>query len=283
MSHPSAARVFGLLGDPVSHSRSPAMHDAAFAQLGLPHRYFAFHVAADELPTVLHGARAMGFGGLNVTVPHKGTVARLVEELGPVAARTGSVNTVVFRGHRIHGYSTDGAGFLAALEELSPGRGSARATLLGSGGAAVAIADALHHAFPRLHLRWVSRDAARLAARLEHLELGSERVEVLEYGQLDAAHGDLLINATSVGMQGGPAEFPASLRLEDLESDARVIDVVYPRPAGGLLDQAAARGIAVQDGLPMLLWQGVRALEHWLELCPGDEVVEAMRAAITAR
>ena len=104
-----AARVFGLLGDPVSHSRSPAMHDAAFATLGLPHRYFPFRVRTQDLSAVLEGARAMGFGGLNVTVPHKGAVADLISDLGPVAARTGSVNTVVFDGARVRGHSTDGA------------------------------------------------------------------------------------------------------------------------------------------------------------------------------
>ncbi len=283
MTMATAARVFGLLGDPVSHSRSPAMHDAAFARLGLPHRYFGFRVLADEIPAVLAGARAMGFGGLNVTVPHKGTVASVLDRLGPVAARTGSVNTVVFDEAGIRGHSTDGAGFLAALEELSPGRGSVRATLLGSGGAAVAIADALHHAFPALELRWVSRDAAGLSARLDPLGLDATRVEAIEYDQLDGAHGDLLINATSVGMKGGPEVFPAPIDLGGMESGSRVIDVVYPRPVGGLLDRAAARGLAVMDGLPMLLWQGVRALELWLARPLGDEVVAAMRAAIMDR
>ncbi|MCA9711823.1 MAG: shikimate dehydrogenase (NADP+), partial [Myxococcales bacterium] len=138
-------RVFGVLGDPVAHSRSPAMHGAAFAALGLPHCYFAFHVRPPQLAAALAGARALGLGGLNLTVPHKQAACALVDALDPAAARIGAVNTVCMEGSRLVGLDTDGEGFLAGLAEL-PGGEPSSAVVLGSGGAARAVVDALAHA-----------------------------------------------------------------------------------------------------------------------------------------
>lgn len=265
------ALAFGVLGDPVGHSRSPAMHGAAFAELALPHRYFAFHVRPADLRAALEGARALGLGGLNLTVPHKRAACALVDELSPEAERIGAVNTVVIEGGRLRGHNTDGAGFWAALGEL---RGSApeRAVVLGSGGAARAVIDALSHE-AATEITWVSR-------RPQGLPEGPWRAAGWD-ALADALEGAaLLVNATTVGMSGGPSSFPAPLPLGSLAPGARVVDLVYPRPAGGLLDAAAAAGLPHQDGLPMLLWQGVRALEEWLAMSLPPEVVEAMRAAI---
>ncbi|MCH9682414.1 MAG: shikimate dehydrogenase [Deltaproteobacteria bacterium] len=268
-------RVFGVLGDPVAHSRSPAMHGAAFARLGLPHRYHAFHVRPEALPAAIAGARALGLGGLNLTVPHKRAACGLVDTLSDRATRMGAVNTIVVGADGLHGDNTDGQGFWAGLGEL-PGRSMARAVVLGSGGAARAVVDALHHEPARpVDVLWISR-------RPEALPPGPWRA-----GGWDAigdalTGADVLVNATTVGMKGGPASFPAPIDVERLGSGARVVDLVYPRPAGGLLEMAAAHGLATQDGLPMLLWQGVRALEHWLAMSLSADVVEAMRTAIGA-
>ncbi|MEM9459211.1 MAG: shikimate dehydrogenase [Myxococcota bacterium] len=271
------AQAFGVLGDPVAHSRSPAMHEAAFAALGLPHRYFAFHVRPPGLAAALHGARALGLGGLNLTVPHKRAACSIVDVIAPAAERIGAINTVVVHREgeqeRLAGHNTDGVGFLAGLREL-PGDEPATAVVLGSGGAARAVVDALVHQ-ARAEVSWVSR-------RPEALPPGPWRAAGYDAvdGRLPGAA--LLVNATTVGMKGGPADFPAPVAVERLPSGARVVDLVYPRPAGGLLDAAAAAGRAVQDGLPMLLWQGVLALEQWLGMSLPPEVVEAMRAAIGA-
>jgi shikimate dehydrogenase len=267
----TAARAFGVLGDPVAHSRSPAMHAAAFAALGLPHRYFAFHVTPAALPAALAGARALGLGGLNLTVPHKQAAVPCMDALASAAARIGAVNTVCFAGGRMIGHNTDGVGFLAGLREL-PGGGPAEAVVMGSGGAARAVVDALCHE-ARAAVAWVGREPSALPG-------GPWRAAGYEALPQLLGGADLLVNATTVGMAGGPTTFPRPVPLERLPAGARVVDLVYPAPAEGLVAAAAARGLPAQDGRPMLLWQGVRALEEWLAMSVPVEVVQAMRAAI---
>lgn len=269
-------RCFGVLGDPVAHSRSPAIHAAAFAALGLPHRYLAFHVRPAELAAAVRGAAALGFGGLNLTVPHKQAALALCDELGAEARRIGAVNTLRFAGGRIVGDNTDGRGFAAAARRL--GVSDVRqAMVLGTGGAARAVVDAIVGELlgPAGQVRWVSRGAAAGA--------GDPRVTAIGYAAIAGGPAvDLLVNCTTVGMAHGPAEFPlptASL-VAALSRGARVIDVVYPRAPGGLLDQAEAAGATVQDGLEMLLQQAVFAEELWLGQPLAPAVVAAMRAAL---
>jgi shikimate dehydrogenase len=266
-------RCFGVLGDPVAHSRSPAMHAAAFASLGLPHRYLAFHVAAAQLPAALAGARALGFGGLNLTLPHKQAGLSLVDVVSATARRIGAINTVCFTADGVVGDNTDGPGFAAAVRELG-GAPIGRAVVLGGGGAALAVVDALVHELAAAEVLWVSRAPASLRA--------GSGVRAIGYDELAAGPlaADLLVNCTTVGMRHGPAEFPVELELRGLRPGARVVDIVYPRPPGGLLDRAEAGGFAVQDGLPMLLWQGVRALELWLARPLPAATVAAMRTVL---
>jgi shikimate dehydrogenase len=273
----SLPRCFGVLGDPVAHSRSPVMHAAAFAALGLPHRYLAFHVDAAGLPAALAGARALGFGGLSLTVPHKQAAVALCDELTPTARRIGAVNVVVFSDAGICGDNTDGHGFAAAVGELAGGA-IERAVILGGGGAALAVIDAVVHALRVRDVRWVTRDPAALRAS----RAPDAGVRVIDYAELAAEPlaADLLVNCTTVGMRQGPREWPVALAVDSLRPGARVVDIVYPRPHGGLLDVAEAAGFVVQDGLPMLLWQGVRALERWLGGPLPADAVTAMRAAL---
>lgn len=284
---PPLPRCFAVFGDPVAHSRSPAMHNAAFAALGLAHRYWAFHVRPEGLRQALQGALALGFGGLNLTVPHKQAAIPHLDRLTGPARRIGAVNTVLFEHGRMIGDNTDGLGFLAALSEIDVAafgekRAIDRCVVLGSGGAARAVVDALAHGSLPPEVRWVSRAPAKLDApagvtRLDYEALAREPIRA-----------DLLVNATTVGMHGGPTAFPVELDLETLGHGARVIDLVYPRPRGGLLDRAERVGLFVQDGLPTLLWQGVHALGRWLERTDAAEdehplpapVVEVMRKAL---
>jgi shikimate dehydrogenase len=270
-------RCFGVLGDPVAHSRSPAIHAAAFAALGLPHRYIAFHVRPPELAAAVRGAAALGFGGLNLTVPHKQAALGLCDELGAEARRIGAVNTLRFAGGRIVGDNTDGRGFAAAARGL--GTGDVRqAMVLGTGGAARAVVDAIAGELlgPGGQVRWVSRGAAA--------SWSDPRVTAAGYAAIAGGPPvDLLVNCTTVGMAHGPGEFPAPMDtlVGALSPGARVIDIVYPRAPGGLLDRCEAAGAAVQDGLEMLLWQAVFAEELWLGQALGPEVVAAMRAALS--
>jgi shikimate dehydrogenase len=262
------------------------MHNAAFSALGLPHRYWAFHVRPDGLREALRGALTLGFGGLNLTVPHKQAAIPHLDRLTEAAARIGAVNTVLFEHGHMIGDNTDGLGLLTALSELDVAasgekRSSGSCVVLGSGGAARAVVDALVHESLDPDVRWVSRAPARIDA--------PAGATCLDYEALagEPICADLLVNATTVGMQGGPTAFPVDLDLETLSAGARVIDLVYPRPRGGLLDRAEQAGLFVQDGLPTLLWQGVHALGLWLERSDGEDeqplpmgVIEAMRGAL---
>jgi len=262
---------FGVFGDPVQHSRSPAMHNAAFLALALPHRYHAFHVRPPDLDAALAAVCSLGLGGVNLTVPHKTAALRSMARLGAEAERIGAVNTVCVVEGELEGHNTDGRGFWRALESVG-GAAATDAVVLGSGGAALAVIDAIRQGAPASRLRWVSR------APGAHMERTG--VEPTGYSDLDLGGADLLVNTTTVGMVGGPTEFPMSLPLAGLDAGAKVVDLVYPRPSGGLLDQAEARGLTTQDGLPMLLWQGIFALELWLgEALPGV-ARDAMAAAL---
>lgn len=268
-------RCFGVIGDPIEHSRSPLMHAAAFAALNLPYHYLPFRVPPGRLEPAIRGAAALGFGGLNVTVPHKQAALSLCDELSPTAERIAAVNTLCFRDGAILGHNTDARGLLDALAELG-GPPAKQAVVLGSGGASLAVVDALLHGVAGLEITWVSRAPEQVLV----LASMRDRVRVIGWDQLGAPRGDLLINTTTVGLAGGPEAFPVDVDLGELEPRARVIDIVYPRSP--LLDRAAAKGLVVQDGLAMLLWQGVRALELWLEQPLEPEVIAAMRAALVA-
>jgi len=274
-------RCFGVFGDPIAHSRSPAMHGAAFEVLGLPHVYLAFAVARAGLGPALRGAAALGFGGVNLTVPHKREALSLVDALSDRARRIGAVNTVVFDEGRLYGDNTDSPGFATALAQLGAAP-VGRAMVLGGGGAARAVVDGLLREVEGQaveELLWVSRDPARLSPHPD----GRGRLRCLDYSAIETRLGvELLVNCTTVGMGGGPPRFPVELALDTLEGAApRVIDIVYPRPPGGLLDRAQALGAAVQDGREMLLWQGVLALERWLGEPLPEAAIAAMRAALS--
>ena len=269
-------RCYGVLGHPIGHSLSPVMHQAAFDVLGEPHRYLAFDVAPERLGEALSGAAALGLGGLNLTVPHKRPALDLMDRVAPEVERVGALNTVVFESDALVGHGTDGIGFLRGLAELGPIE-PRKAVLLGGGGAARFIADALTRTDPPFALTWISRRAQTLPSWAGATTGSwSDLPEAL-------AGASLLVNATTVGMRGGPTDFPVQVPLERLAPNAAVVDIVYPRPPGGLLDAAQAQGARVQDGRAMLLWQGVAAQELWRGQGLPARAVEAMRLALHRR
>ncbi|MBV1858918.1 MAG: shikimate dehydrogenase [Nannocystaceae bacterium] len=265
------ARCFGVLGHPIGHSKSPAMHSAAFEALGLPHRYLAFDVDPGGLAAALAGAAALGFGGLNLTVPLKACALPLMDALSPEAEAIGAVNTVCFTDAGVLGRNTDGVGFLESLGGLV-GTLPRRAVVLGGGGASRAVAYALAEAGTSID--WVSRRPGSLPAWPGITALGYEDLA----GVLCKA--DVLVNGTTVGMKGGPSSFPVPVEVTQLPARAVVADLVYPAPQAGLVLQARARGLRAMDGLPMLWGQGVLALEHWLGLSLDSPTRTAMRLAL---
>lgn len=235
----------GVLGFPVAHSRSPAMMNAAFREMGLDGwRYVRLPVQAERFAELARALPASGYRGANVTIPHKRAAHALADELTPTAAAVGAANTLVFEDGRIVGDNTDAGGLLDALGESPAGK---RALVLGAGGAGRAAAWALSRAGAEVAL-W-NRTPAR-AARL------AEELGVAHASGGEAA--DILVNATSVGMRGEDPR--AELPLVDA---GVVIDLVYGREPTALCRWAAQREARVVDGLEVLVCQGARSLERW--------------------
>lgn len=263
----------GVIGDPVRHSLSPVLHNAAFRALELDWAYLAFEVARGEAERAIVGARALGVDGLSVTMPHKEAVARAVDRLSPTAERLGAVNTVVRVGGVLVGESTDGQGLLDALradQGFEPaGR---RCLVVGSGGAARAVILALVQAGAD-DVAVVGRSVERVAAAAALAGLPARPGNATE-----ASEADLVVNATPVGMVGHPDGPP--LEPDLLGPGQVVVDLVYHPTVTPLLAAARERGAVAVGGLGMLVHQAAHAFRLWTGQDPPLEVMSA--AAVRA-
>jgi len=272
----STARV-ALFAHPAGHSVSPAMQRAAFAACGLDATYDALDVPPEGVAAAVAALRRDPWWGANVTVPHKTSVVPWLDELSPAARRLGAVNTIVRRGDRLLGDNTDLPGFTRALADLRPEIGGARVVVLGAGGAARAVVAALADAGARIALH--NRGPERARALVEALALGG--VAVLPSEALaDAVRGcDLLVQTTTVGMAGGPTGSPLPAGL--LPERGAVVDLVYRPALTPLLAAALTAGLPVQNGLPMLVYQGALSFEAWTGVAaPVDAMGRAAEAAL---
>jgi shikimate dehydrogenase len=221
-------RMLAVLGHPVGHSLSPAMHNAAFQAQRIDAVYLAFDVEPGDLASALRGLRALDFWGANVTLPHKERAAQLVDTLDPLAARVGAVNTIVNSEGLLIGHNTDIAGFTQALEMVRPeGAAGARCLVAGAGGAARAVLAALG-AGGAVDIRLYGRTAAR-AERLCQMtrQWGGAPCEAIERSALAraAAEADIIVNATPVGL--GVSVKESAIPVDILDSHHVVVDLVY--------------------------------------------------------
>ena len=257
-----------VIGDPVLHSKSPIIHSAMLTRLGLDDiTYTARVVRRGELSDYLGWARDNGVVGFNATMPHKEDLVPLMDELDDAARAIGSVNTVCLRDGKLFGHSTDGPGFLAALEhELHIGPAGRTITLLGAGGAARAVACALAQAgAARVY---VCNRTAKRAAALCALDPTGRLIPAGFDGETLcrlSAQSDLLVNCTNLGMEGCPGQFADLSFLDALPWGASVYDLIYHPAETELLRQASRLGLATCNGLSMLVWQAVLALEYFLD------------------
>ena len=279
-------RQLGLIGNPVGHSVSPAMHNAAFAHQKMNCHYAAYAVTPEMLPAAVEGMRALGFLGMNVTIPHKQAVIPLLDEVAPRARQVGAVNTIVNRGGRLFGYNTDGLGFLGSLEEAGVKLSGLQVVVLGAGGAARAIAQ--HLALSRVARVVISNRtanrAAELAAEIQALcpdvpvaGVGAhsleERIALIDAG--------LVVNCTPLGMQGAHAGASPVGDINLLPQQAVVYDTVYAPAETRLLKDARLRGLRTVGGLGMLVHQGACAWEYWFgRRGPVSVMAGAARAAL---
>lgn len=259
-----ATRVIGIFGDPVAHSRSPDMHNAAFRALGLPYVYVPFPVRSAHLRDAARAIRSLGLAGVNVTVPHKEAIVRYVDELGPAARACKAVNTVVHRDGRLYGDNTDGLGFLRSLAERRRSVRGRAVVLIGAGGAARAVLVALMQA-GCAQVTVVNRtpaNAARLirAARAAgETPLAAAPLAALQDSQL-LARAALVVNGLPLGLHG--ADFPA-LAYRATPRTCLFYDLVYGAEPTRFLRNAAQAGRPTLDGRRMLLHQGAAAFALW--------------------
>ncbi len=274
------ARLAGVVGWPVGHSLSPRLHGFWLEHHDIDGAYLPLAVAPEHFEIALRSLGDLGFRGVNVTIPHKRTALALCDQVAPLAARIGAVNTLVFEDGRLKGSNTDAFGFLENLRQGAPAWDPAAgpALILGAGGAARAVAVALLDAGAP-ELRLANRTAARaetLAQELGAKELGG-RVTAVSWEGRSAALEDLalLANTTSLGMTGQP---PLDLDLDSLPTGAVVTDIVYVPLETELLARARARSNPVVDGLGMLLHQARPGFEAWFGIAP--EVTAELRAFV---
>ena len=272
-------KIVGIIGEPITHSRSPQIHNAAIAALGLDYVYVPFHVQPDDLGAAIEGFKAANVVGINVTIPHKQYVIPYLDEISREATLIGAVNTVIFKDGAISGENTDAPGFLQAMQEDGldvPQGGSA--VVIGAGGSARAIVVALALAGVRM-ICIANRTVSRAVALATDL---SEKTGVSIYGiglddsKLSDAVGtsQLIVNTASTSMD---VSHPLLIDPEWLEPQSIVYDIVYTPPETRLLRAAAEKDCHTIGGLGMLVHQGAIAFERWTGINPP---VEIMRQAL---
>jgi shikimate dehydrogenase len=259
-------KVCAIIGDPIDHTMSPPMHNAAFQELGLDFVYMPFLVKKEQLKEAVAGLRALNVRGFNVTMPHKVTIIPLLDKLDPLAEKIGAVNTVVNEGGVLTGHNTDGLGVLQAFLEKGVEPKGKKTVVLGAGGASRAISTVLAQRGARLTVlnRKLELDWAHDIARLIKKNLGAD-VAVMELGdrQLKTAlsGADIIVNATSVGMS--PDAEKSLVPAELFDGGMTVFDVIYHPLKTKLLREAEAAGCRTIGGSDMLVWQGVLCFEKW--------------------
>lgn len=271
-----AALLAGVMGWPISHSKSPILHGHWLDRHGIDGAYVPLAVSPESLPRAIHGLRALGFRGCNVTIPHKQAVMAACDFVEDTARRIGAVNTLIVENDgTLTGKNTDGIGFLENIRSGAPQwrPGSGPALVIGAGGAARAILCALIDAgVPEIRLanRTVEK-AKMLAAEF------SPSIQAIPMTEAEPAMANcsLVVNTSSLGMVG---QAPLDLRLDDLPVTATVNDIVYTPLKTALLNDAALRGNPTVDGLGMLLHQAVPGFEAWFGVRPA--VDGALRDAV---
>jgi len=276
-------RICGLIGDPIEHTLSPVMHNAAFRSKGLDYLYLPFRVKREWLSQAIDGMRALNIRGLNVTIPHKVDVIPYLNELAPLAEKIGAVNTIVNDDGVLKGYNTDAAGFLKALLKRGIKPEGKRVVILGAGGASRAISFILAERSASLVIlnRQLEFDwAAQLASRLSQSFQSEAKALELNEPNLKASlsQADILVNTTSLGMSPNSNETPVPAKL--LRPEFVVFDIVYNPIQTRLLKEAEGVGAETINGLEMLVEQGALAFEMWTGLEAPIEVMkkEAIKA-----
>jgi shikimate dehydrogenase len=263
--------LYAVLGDPISHSLSPVMHNSAFAHTGYNGAYLAFNVKDRDLASAISGIRALGIKGASVTIPHKVEVMKFLDSIDEKALKIGAVNTIVNRDGKLFGYNTDCLGATHALLEKT-GIKDKDVIILGSGGAARAIGFGIVSEGGRLTILGVLKDEGENLAR----DLGVNYYHLSEFNNIDCS---ILINATPVGMTPNTEAMP--VQGQDLNKEMAVMDIVYNPIKTRLLKEAEDIGCITVDGASMFVYQGAAQFEMWTgEKAPVDIMRKVVLSAL---
>lgn len=273
-------KVFGIIGYPIIHTLSPVMHNKAFEELGYNGVYVPFEVEPGKLGEAIAGIRSMGIRGMNVTIPHKETVMQYLDEIDPMAKAIKAVNTIVNEEGILTGYNTDGVGFLKSLEAAGISLANKKVMILGSGGAARAIATCALKKAGVEELSIASRtieNIVNLTRDLEHI-FDPDKIYSYRFGTDEFRNAlpeiDIVINCTPLGLSPKVNQSPLS---EDevglLPKTAVIADTIYNPSMTQLMRYGNNRGLTVVGGLGMLLYQGIAAFELWTGLKPPEDAM----------
>lgn len=281
----ATSQVLGVIGDPVAHSFSPDMHNAAISALCVDYAYVAFHVLPDRVRDAMRGLRGLNIRGLNVTIPHKLTVMAHMDRISEEALAVGAVNTISFEDGELIGYNTDVYGVLTALREIAGIKSfPAHCVVLGAGGAARAVTYALGNQPEVARVTLLNRTVDRAEALARDMEKMTGKH--LDVGDMDAgtqvrvfSDAGLVVNATSLGMYPRVEGSPLA-DAKAVHPDLILYDTVFNPLETALMRTFKAAGAPAYGGLDMLVFQGARSFEIWTGVMPP---VGVMKQAVVGR
>ncbi|KMJ60204.1 shikimate dehydrogenase [Bacillus sp. LL01] len=261
-------KLYGVIGAPIAQSMSPLIHNDAFQQLGYNADYHAFHIEPNKLNAAVDGMRALGVSGFNVTIPHKGAIIPLLDEVDEAACRIGAVNTVVNKNGVLVGYNTDGRGYVEALKEITPLENK-NILIIGAGGAARAIFYTLAQE-QGVQIDLYNRTSSKSADLIHEFSLNHLAQSISIDKALEKLEDyDLVVQTTSVGMFPHTEDTP--LPLKSIKHGAIFSDIIYNPYETKLLKDAKALGAVTQNGVHMFAYQAALAFEHWTGHLPDTD------------
>jgi len=268
--------LYGLFGYPVKHTLSPKMHNAAFKNLRIKAKYVPFEIKPENLETKLKSLVELGFGGINVTVPHKESCMRYLDEIDKNAKLIGAVNTIKVEGSKLIGYNTDGLGFLRSLKENNINIDGSSVLILGAGGASRAISVSMLEKVDKVYIYDI--DSLKAKALIDDLNnIIADKAVFLDKEDLKEkiTFVNILVNATPVGLKQDESPIEEELLSNNLRL---VYDLIYNPPVTKLLKAAQARSIATMNGLGMLIYQGMESFKIWTGV---DSSFDVMKQAVS--
>jgi shikimate dehydrogenase len=267
-------KLYGVIGDPIAHSMSPAMHNDAFEKYELDATYVPFHVTPENLQDAVKGFKAIHLSGLSITVPHKTAIMPFLDEIDPLAEAIGAVNTMVNEGGRFIGYNTDGLGYLKGIKQVVPSFIDRKMLLIGAGGAARAIYFTMAQAGLK-NIDIANRTLSQAEFLVENCPFPkNSEVLSLKDAENQLSKYDIIVQTTSIGMHPNVDSSPIS--VDHLKPTAFVSDIIYTPLETKLLRDAKQKGARTQNGLPMFTHQGALQFEMWTGIFPDTDRMESV-------